>query len=80
MAEDFTIAPFRRMLKKAGDLRISEEATEELRIVIGELGTAFAVEAVRIAESENRKTVLERDIKRAVSKVLVSGEEWTVRQ
>ena len=80
MAEDFTIAPFRRMLKKAGDLRISEEATEELRIVIGELGTAFAAEAVRIAESENRKTVLERDIKRAVSKVLVSGEEWTVRQ
>ena len=80
MAEDFTIAPFRRMLKKAGDLRISEEATEELRIVIGELGTAFAAEAVRIAEPENRKTVLERDIKRAVSKVLVSGEEWTVRQ
>jgi histone H3/H4 len=74
MAEDLTIAPIRRMLKKAGDLRISEEASEELRRIIGEFGTVVAEEAVRIAKSENRKTVLERDIKRAVGKVLVSGE------
>ena len=79
MAEDFTIAPIRRMLKKAGDLRVSEEASEELRRVIGVFGTAVAVEAVRIAESENRKTVLERDIKRSVGKVLVSGEIEAVK-
>ena len=80
MADDFTIAPFRRMLKKAGDLRISEEASEELRRVIGEFGTIIAEEAVRIAESESRKTVLERDIKRAMGKVLVSGELEAVKQ
>ena len=80
MAEDFTIAPFRRMLKKAGDLRISEEASEELRRVIGEFGIIIAEEAVRIAESESRKTVLERDIKRAMGKVLVSGELEAVKQ
>jgi len=79
MAEDFTIAPIRRMLKKAGDLRISEEASEELRRVVAAFGTAVAVEAVRIAESENRKTVLERDIKRSVGKVLVSGEIEAVK-
>ncbi|TRO53442.1 histone, partial [Candidatus Bathyarchaeota archaeon] len=38
MAEEFTIAPVRRLLKKAGDLRINEEAANTLRDLIGEYG------------------------------------------
>ena len=46
MAEEFTIAPFRRLLKKAGDVRISPEAAEEMRRQIGVYGKRLAQEAV----------------------------------
>jgi histone H3/H4 len=69
MAEEFTIAPIRRLLKKAGDLRISEEAANALREHIGEYGLKIAEYAVIEAEQDDRKTVLERDIKKAVEKV-----------
>ncbi|MCW4050651.1 MAG: NFYB/HAP3 family transcription factor subunit [Candidatus Bathyarchaeota archaeon] len=69
MAEEFTIAPVRRLLKKAGDLRISPEAAIELRAVIGDYGSTIAKLAVENAVSDGRKTVLERDIKAATVKV-----------
>ena len=69
MAEEFTIAPIRRLLKKAGDLRINEEAANTLRDLIGEYGMRIAELAVENAEKDNRKTVLERDIKKAAEKV-----------
>jgi histone H3/H4 len=69
MAEEFTIAPVRRLLKKAGDLRINEEAANELRDLIGEYGMRIAELAVENAEKEGRKTVLERDIRKAAEKV-----------
>ena len=65
MAEEFTIAPFRRLLKKAGDVRISPEAAEEMRRQIGVYGQRLAQEAVANALEDKRKTVLERDIKAA---------------
>ena len=69
LAEEFTIAPIRRLLKKAGDLRISPDAAEEMRRLIGLYGTRLAEGAMNNASQEGRKTVLERDIKAAAAKV-----------
>jgi len=71
MAEEFTIAPMRRLLKKAGNLRVNEDAANTLRILIGEYGSRVAENAVENAISDNRKTILERDIKKAAQKVWI---------
>lgn len=70
MAEEFTLAPMRRLLKKVKDLRVSEEASEELREIIGEFGLRLAEEAVAHAEEEGRKTVLKGDIRAAAELLL----------
>ena len=77
MSEEFTIAPIRRLLKKAGDMRISPDAAEEMRRIIGEYGTRLAELAVENASREDRKTVLERDIKAAAVKVWKLGDNGT---
>jgi histone H3/H4 len=75
---EFTIAPIRRLLKEAGDLRVSPEAAEEMRNLIGEYGSKLADLAVKNALEEGRKTVLERDIKIAAGRVWNYGNkaEW----
>ena len=75
MAEEFTVAPIRRLLKKAGDLRVSPEAADEMRRLIGEYGKELAELAVTNALSEGRKTILERDIKVAAVRVEKHGEK-----
>ena len=65
MAEEFTLAPMRRLIKKQGNLKISEEAAEEMRRAVGELAQRIAEAAAENAKKDNRKTVLERDIKAA---------------
>ena len=75
MAEEFTVAPIRRLLKKAGDLRVSPEAADEMRRLIGEYGKELAELAVTNALSEGRKTILERDIKVATIRVEKHGEK-----
>jgi histone H3/H4 len=65
LAEEFTLAPMRRLIKKQGDLRISEEAAEEMRRTVGELAMRIAEAAAENARNDNRKTVLERDIRAA---------------
>jgi len=65
LAEEFTLAPMRRLIKKQGDLRISEEAAEEMRRTVGELALRIAEAAAENARNDNRKTVLERDIRAA---------------
>ena len=74
MAEEFTVAPMRRLLKKAGNLRISPDAAEELRRAVGAYGLRVAQLAVETAQSEDRKTILERDIKAAAVRVWDSEE------
>lgn len=69
MAEEFTLAPMRRLLKRFGELRVSLEASEELRRVIGEYGERIAKAAVTHALKEGRKTVLARDVKAAKKEV-----------
>lgn len=69
LAEEFTLAPMRRLIKKHGDLRISEDASEELRRVIGDYGSRIAETAIAHAREESRKTVLARDIKEAKRRI-----------
>jgi histone H3/H4 len=71
MAEEFTIAPIRRLLKKAGNLRINEEAANALRECVGKYGLEIAENAVGNAKKDGRKTVLERDIWKAAERVWV---------
>jgi len=65
MAEEFTLAPMRRLIKKQGNIKISEEAAEEMRRAVGEAAQRIAEAAVENARKDNRKTVLERDIRAA---------------
>ena len=55
----------RRLIKKCGDLKISEEAAEEMRRAVGDAALRIAEAAVENAKNDNRKTVLERDIRAA---------------
>lgn len=71
MTEEFTLAPMRRLLRKHGDLRVSEGAAEELRAVVGEYGSRVAEAAMANALDEGRKTVLDRDVRAA--KLTVEG-------
>ena len=73
MAEEFTLAPMRRLIGKHGDLRISEGAAEELRRAVGDYGSKVAEGAVANALEAGRKTVLDRDVRTA--KRLVDGSE-----
>lgn len=69
MAEEFTLASMRRLMRRHGDLRISEGAAEELRRVAGEYGSMVAEAAMAHALGEGRKTVLDRDVRAAVEAV-----------
>ena len=69
LAEEFTLAPMRRLIMKHGDLRISEGAAEELRQAIGEYGSKVARAAVANAKDEGRRTVLDRDVRAAIRRI-----------
>jgi histone H3/H4 len=71
MAEEFTIAPMRRLLKKAGGLRINETAANALRMCIGDYGKKVAEYAVKNVIREERKTILERDIWKAAEMIWI---------
>lgn len=73
MAEEFTLAPMRRLIGKHGDLRISEGAAEELRQAVGDYGSKVAEAAVAHAVGDGRKTVLDRDVRAAVEVVEGGG-------
>jgi histone H3/H4 len=73
MAEEFTNASMRRLLRKHGDLRISDSSAEELRHAVGVYGSKVAKAAVAHAIEEGRKTVLDRDI-RAVIEADIGGK------
>ena len=64
------MAPMRRLIKRVKNLRVSEGASEELRRTIGELGLKIAEEAVAHAEEKGRRTVLRKDVRAAVERLL----------
>ncbi|HIK02136.1 TPA: histone family protein [archaeon] len=61
MAE-LPIAPFERLLKKAGAGRVSEEAAERLRDTVEEQTLDLARKAVSYAIHAKRKTVRKEDV------------------
>jgi histone H3/H4 len=75
LAEEFNLAPIRRLFKKRGELRVSEGAAEELRRALGEYGSSLAGAAIANATEDGRKTVLERDVVAARGKIISGGEE-----
>jgi len=74
LAEEFTVAPMRRLFKRHGDLRVSEGAAEELRAVVGEYGSKVAEAAIEITIKNGRKTVLDRDVSAARAEIEGRGE------
>lgn len=64
----------RRLIKKFGDFRISGEAAEEMRRAVGEYSLTLAEVATESARRDNRRTILERDIRAALLKDRKAGE------
>ena len=62
---ELTLQPLRRMFKKAGGKRVSDQAAEELGKLMEEKTAQIAVEAQRLSLHAGRRTVMRRDIKMA---------------
>ena len=68
MVKDMTelpIAPFKRIVQKAGGARVSADAAEALREVVEDIAMDLAAKASRLSEHAGRKTVSASDIKLA---------------
>ena len=71
MAEqELGLAAVYRLIKKGGAERVSDEAAEELRIVLEEIAIRIAQQAVELAEHAGRKTVRAADIRLASKSVV----------
>ena len=67
---ELSLAPIHRLIKKAGATRASEDAAEELRKILEEVGIAIAKEALSLAQYAGRRTVKREDIGRAARTLL----------
>lgn len=63
------LAPFERILKKAGAKRVSQEAMEEMAKVVEEDIFKIATEAAALAKHSGRKTITDEDVRLARRKV-----------
>jgi len=69
---ELSLAPIHRLIKKAGAVRASEDAAEELRKILEEVAVAIAKEAYSLAQYAGRRTVKREDIERAAKTLLKS--------
>lgn len=69
-SSELSLAPIHRLIKKAGATRASEEAADELRKILEDIGLAIAREAVSLAQYAGRRTVRREDIERAAKSLL----------
>ena len=67
---EIAVAPMHRICKKAGAVRVSEAAAQELAKVLDEIGVKIAKEAWDYATYAGRKTVKTEDIEIAIRKVM----------
>jgi histone H3/H4 len=63
---DIPLAPVERIMRRAGgDVRVSEEATKELRDVLEEFAVQLSEKASKFARHAGRKTITGEDVKLA---------------
>lgn len=61
----FTVEPLRRVIKKAGGKRISDDAAKALADILEEKVIILLKESEKIARHSGRSTILRRDVKLA---------------
>ncbi|OYT42498.1 MAG: histone [Candidatus Altiarchaeales archaeon ex4484_43] len=63
---DIPLAPIERIIRRAGGgIRVSEDATRELRELLEEMAEQISERAAKLAKHAGRKTVNAEDIKLA---------------
>ncbi|MFP4005644.1 MAG: histone [Candidatus Hadarchaeia archaeon] len=63
---EFSLSSMKRLIKRGGSERVSEDASFELRAILERSGKKISNEAIRKAEHEKIKTIKKRHIKAAV--------------
>jgi histone H3/H4 len=62
---EFGLATMYRIIKKAGAERVGDDAADEMRKILEEVGIMVSRQAVELASHAGRKTVRAQDIKLA---------------
>ena len=63
---EFSISKMKELVKSQGDKRVSEDAAEELRVILETFAGDVAEESIAIAGEGGRKTVRAEDIRQAL--------------
>lgn len=64
---ELPISPVGRIIKRAGAQRISKDAKKRLAEILEDKGLEIASDAIRLAKHSGRKTVMKRDVDRAIN-------------
>ncbi|MBL7206245.1 MAG: NFYB/HAP3 family transcription factor subunit [Candidatus Aenigmarchaeota archaeon] len=63
------LATFERILKEtSNNIRVSEGATKEFTLAVGEISKELAADAEELARHAGRRTILDSDVKLAYKK------------